>query len=116
MSFRQANRALDAARVEVSRLHAEREIYEETMKKAFMRGVCALNLEAMHMFREPGDEDGPGGSRDPERVDAGGSSDSGSLTELKIQWRLQILPQFYLSEYKIDSGIIDSKYIRSFPK
>lgn len=56
-------------------LHAEREIYEETMKKAFMRGVCALNLEAMHMFREPGDEDGE--SRDP-RVEAAGSSDSGA--------------------------------------
>ncbi len=60
----------------MSKLHAEREIYEETMKKAFMRGVCALNLEAMHMFREPGDEDGPSESRDP-RADAGGSSDSG---------------------------------------
>jgi len=23
------------------------------MKKAFMRGVCALNLEAMTMFQEP---------------------------------------------------------------
>ena len=60
----------------MSKLHAEREIYEETMKKAFMRGVCALNLEAMHMFREPGDEDGPSESRDP-RADVGGSSDSG---------------------------------------
>ncbi|XP_028402612.1 centrosomal protein POC5-like [Dendronephthya gigantea] len=74
-----ANKTLDAARVEVSRLHAEREIYEETMKKAFMRGVCALNLEAMHMFREPGDDDVPAGSRDTQgRGDAGGSSDSGN--------------------------------------
>ena len=32
-------------------LKAERELYEENMKKAFMRGVCALNLEAMTMFR-----------------------------------------------------------------
>ena len=31
------------------------------MKKAFMRGVCALNLEAMSMFRE-GEE---GGRRPP---------------------------------------------------
>lgn len=38
-------------------MHAEREAYEETMKKAFMRGVCALNLEAMTMFRE-GEEGG----------------------------------------------------------
>lgn len=45
------------ARTEIARLHVERERYEETMKKAFMRGVCALNLEAMSMFRE-GEEDG----------------------------------------------------------
>lgn len=49
------------ARTEIARLHAERERYEETMKKAFMRGVCALNLEAMSMFRE-GEE---GGRRPP---------------------------------------------------
>lgn len=49
------------ARTEIARLHAERERYEETMKKAFMRGVCALNLEAMTMFRE-GEE---GGRRQP---------------------------------------------------
>ena len=34
-------------------LHREREHYEENMKKAFMRGVCALNMEAMNMFQEP---------------------------------------------------------------
>ena len=49
------------ARTEIAHLHAERERYEETMKKAFMRGVCALNLEAMSMFRE-GEE---GGRRPP---------------------------------------------------
>ena len=38
--------------MEVQRLHEERDRYEETMKKAFMRGVCALNLEAMTMFHE----------------------------------------------------------------
>lgn len=48
------------------------------MKKAFMRGVCALNLEAMHMFREPGDEDAPGDSHGP-RAEAGRSSDPGQL-------------------------------------
>ena len=32
-------------------LHAERDLYEENMKKAFMRGVCALNMEAMSMFK-----------------------------------------------------------------
>ena len=48
----QLNEALEAARTEVSRLHEERDRYEETMKKAFMRGVCALNMEAMNMFHE----------------------------------------------------------------
>ena len=57
----QANRELEMARTEIAHLHAERERYEETMKKAFMRGVCALNLEAMSMFRE-GEE---GGRRPP---------------------------------------------------
>lgn len=33
-------------------MHTEREFYEENMKKAFMRGVCALNMEAMSMFKE----------------------------------------------------------------
>ena len=53
----QATRELEIARNEIAHLHAERERYEETMKKAFMRGVCALNLEAMTMFRE-GEEGG----------------------------------------------------------
>ena len=58
----QATEALESARQEVSRLHAERETYEETMKKAFMRGVCALNMEAMGMFQQP-DTGGGGGLR-----------------------------------------------------
>lgn len=49
------NEALEEARQEVARLHKEREAYEENMKKAFMRGVCALNLEAMNIFHEPSD-------------------------------------------------------------
>ena len=48
----QLTEALELARQEVARLHEERDQYEETMKKAFMRGVCALNLEAMNMFHE----------------------------------------------------------------
>ncbi|XP_066458970.1 centrosomal protein POC5 isoform X2 [Eleutherodactylus coqui] len=43
--------ALEEARAEVSRLHAERGQFEGSMKKAFMRGVCALNMEAMSMFQ-----------------------------------------------------------------
>ena len=40
-------RSLDESRAEVVQLKAERQLCEENMKKAFMRGVCALNLEAM---------------------------------------------------------------------
>ncbi|KAJ3022244.1 Centrosomal protein poc5 [Thoreauomyces humboldtii] len=38
------------------KLHVSEEargLQEEDMKKAFMRGVCALNMEAMSMFRPP---------------------------------------------------------------
>ncbi|KFO91533.1 Centrosomal protein POC5 [Buceros rhinoceros silvestris] len=42
---------LEQAKAEILRLHSEREQYEDTMRKAFMRGVCALNLEAMTMFQ-----------------------------------------------------------------
>uniref|UniRef100_A0A8C4N3C5 Centrosomal protein POC5 n=1 Tax=Eptatretus burgeri TaxID=7764 RepID=A0A8C4N3C5_EPTBU len=42
---------------EVTRLLNEREQYEGTMKKAFMRGVCALNLEALNIFQE--NDNGP---------------------------------------------------------
>ncbi|KAG2466481.1 C43BP protein, partial [Polypterus senegalus] len=41
---------LEKARREIQRLHSERERYEESMKRAFMRGVCALNMEALSMF------------------------------------------------------------------
>ncbi|NXB95109.1 POC5 protein, partial [Vidua chalybeata] len=43
--------ALEQSRAEILRLHTERDQYEDTVKKAFMRGVCALNLEAMTMFQ-----------------------------------------------------------------
>ncbi|MEQ2184696.1 hypothetical protein GOODEAATRI_010726, partial [Goodea atripinnis] len=42
--------AIEKAQAEIRRLHMERERYEESMKKAFMRGVCALNMEALSMF------------------------------------------------------------------
>lgn len=73
---RQATLELEMARTEIARLHAERERYEETMKKAFMRGVCALNLEAMTMFRE-GEE---GGRRPPPApaVNSNGETISGT--------------------------------------
>ncbi|CAJ1068899.1 centrosomal protein POC5 isoform X1 [Xyrichtys novacula] len=42
--------AIEKAQAEIQRLQLERERYEESMKKAFMRGVCALNIEALGMF------------------------------------------------------------------
>eukprot|EP00061_Rhincodon_typus_P010253 g34408.t1 len=42
---------LERAKAEIRRLLAEKDKYTDSMKKAFMRGVCALNLEAMSMFQ-----------------------------------------------------------------
>lgn len=49
--FSQHCEAIEKAHVEVQRLRVERERYEESMKKAFMRGVCALNIEALGIFQ-----------------------------------------------------------------
>uniref|UniRef100_A0A673GUC1 Centrosomal protein POC5 n=1 Tax=Sinocyclocheilus rhinocerous TaxID=307959 RepID=A0A673GUC1_9TELE len=46
----QVSGELQKAQAEIHRLHTERERYEDSMKKAFMRGVCALNIEALSMF------------------------------------------------------------------
>ncbi|NXG40803.1 POC5 protein, partial [Psilopogon haemacephalus] len=43
--------ALEETKAEVLRMHSEREQFEGTMKKAFLRGVCALNMEAMTIFQ-----------------------------------------------------------------
>nr|XP_015827997.2 centrosomal protein POC5 [Nothobranchius furzeri]XP_054587429.1 centrosomal protein POC5 [Nothobranchius furzeri] len=43
--------ALEKAQTEIRRLQVERERSEESMKKAFMRGVCALNMETLSMFQ-----------------------------------------------------------------
>lgn len=48
----QVQHSFDESQQEVLSLRAERDLYEENMKKAFMRGICALNLEAMSMFRQ----------------------------------------------------------------
>ena len=44
------NEALEASREEVEKLLKERERYEASMTKSYMRGVCAINIEAMTMF------------------------------------------------------------------
>lgn len=41
---------IEKAQAEIQRLRLERERYEESMKKAFMRGICALNMEALGVF------------------------------------------------------------------
>lgn len=41
---------IEKAQAEIQRLRLERERYEESMKKAFMRGICALNMEARGIF------------------------------------------------------------------
>lgn len=52
----------------MKQLQVERVSFEEGMKKAFMRGVCALNMEAMNMFH-PGMEPSPSppGSHEPQQ-------------------------------------------------
>ena len=50
------NEVLERARLEVAEMREQRDLYEANMKKAFMRGVCALNMEAMTMFKS-GNED-----------------------------------------------------------
>ncbi|MXQ90217.1 hypothetical protein E5288_WYG001926 [Bos mutus] len=49
--------ALENAKAEIQRMQHEKEHFEDSMKKAFMRGVCALNLEAMTIFQNRGDTD-----------------------------------------------------------
>ncbi|XP_047412467.1 centrosomal protein POC5 isoform X5 [Sciurus carolinensis] len=47
--------ALENAKTEIQRMQHDKEHFEDSMKKAFMRGVCALNLEAMTMFQNRND-------------------------------------------------------------
>ncbi|XP_010947582.1 centrosomal protein POC5 isoform X2 [Camelus ferus] len=72
--------ALENAKAEIQRMQHEKEHFEDSMKKAFMRGVCALNLEAMTIFQNRGDsgidftkreEHGPGvqGKEPPAHLD-----------------------------------------------
>lgn len=47
----QHREVIERAQAEIQRLRLERERYEESMKKAFMRGICALNMEALGIFQ-----------------------------------------------------------------
>ncbi|KAK1792339.1 hypothetical protein P4O66_012298, partial [Electrophorus voltai] len=79
--------ALHRAQAEIQRLHAERERYEDSMKKAFMRGVCALNIEALSMFHTGGTG---GQERDalPSGDEPSSSSASGRLFHTSTSTRL----------------------------
>ncbi|XP_028271006.1 centrosomal protein POC5 isoform X2 [Parambassis ranga] len=57
--------AVARAQAEIHKLRLEREQYEESMKKAFMRGVCALNMEALSMFHSTEGRPEQPPSRDP---------------------------------------------------
>lgn len=69
--------ALENAKAEIQKMQQEKDHFEDSMKKAFMRGVCALNLEAMTIFQNKNEagidftdnkkeESGPGGpGREP---------------------------------------------------
>lgn len=54
----------------MKQLQVERATFEEGMKKAFMRGVCALNMEAMNMFHPAMDTTNPipNGSHEPHQT------------------------------------------------
>jgi centrosomal protein POC5 len=65
------HRSLDDARNDVQKMREERDMFAENMKKAFMRGVCALNMEAMTMFQS-GSGEGRG-RNNGHAVNVGGS-------------------------------------------
>ncbi|KAL4216760.1 Centrosomal protein poc5 [Mactra antiquata] len=64
----EATEKLQEAETEVARMHKERERYEEMMKKAFMRGVCALNLEAMTIFHNNEEKENIGSNQIPDDI------------------------------------------------
>ncbi|KAK2837366.1 hypothetical protein Q5P01_014578 [Channa striata] len=67
--------AIEKAKTEIQRLQQERERSEESMKKAFMRGVCALNIEALSMFHTTEGQQEPPPHHDPhDRQDEAGSA------------------------------------------
>ncbi|XP_041042139.1 centrosomal protein POC5 isoform X2 [Carcharodon carcharias] len=76
---------LEGARAEIRRLSAEKDKYTDSMKKAFMRGVCALNLEAMSMFQngnrrvEHGESESMHRRDDPDHSSVSVSQAAGSL-------------------------------------
>ena len=71
----------------MQQMKAERDLFAENMKKAFMRGVCALNLEAMTMFHSGGGsseggraEEAVGHTSDSSSTDSGPGTGNPPLT------------------------------------
>ncbi|XP_070178405.1 centrosomal protein POC5-like isoform X1 [Littorina saxatilis] len=92
----QLNAELEAMRVEIRHLQGQREKYEGAMKKAFMRGVCALNMEAMTIFHEKSSDEGI--ERDPRMPDYGSgneefSNNFGSYAPEKAPAAYKSIPQ-----------------------
>lgn len=50
VKYKQMEIELLNANEEIARLRAERDEKDEHLRKAFMRGVCALNMEAMSVL------------------------------------------------------------------
>jgi len=50
LKFKQLELQLLNANEEIARLKVNKNVHDESVKKAFMRGVCALNMEAMSVF------------------------------------------------------------------
>jgi len=50
LKYKQLELQLLNAQEEIARLKVERDDHDEGLKKAFMRGVCALNMEAMSVL------------------------------------------------------------------
>ncbi|XP_051924383.1 centrosomal protein POC5 isoform X2 [Hippocampus zosterae] len=59
------NEALEKSQAEIERLQLERERREVCMRKALMRGVCALNMETLHLFNPTDEEPQDPGEYDP---------------------------------------------------
>ncbi|XP_019722556.1 centrosomal protein POC5 isoform X2 [Hippocampus comes] len=59
------NEALEKSQAEIERLQLERERREVCMRKALMRGVCALNMETLHLFNPTDGEPQDPGEYDP---------------------------------------------------
>ena len=51
LSLSQVHQSYEEAQKEIALLKQAQSLYEENMKKAFMRYVCALNMEAMSIFQ-----------------------------------------------------------------